>query len=570
MRRLYVFIVVLALQLAIPLGQCLRAQGTTASLTSTTCPGSGCIALVLSGTGQGSAHVTGTWSGTLTFEKADAPCTTYAATPVLPTTGALVAVSSTTTNGAWFFGATSGQCIRVRFSDRTSGTAQVTLFLGPAGASGAASNPVTTTGLTAAELDARLPLPVDAEVTAMVDTTGLATDTAQATGNASLASIDAKLPALASGRVPVVLPAGGGGLTDTELRATPLPVSGTVNVGNFPSSQAVTNAGTFAVQVTSAPTTTVTGPLTDTQLRASAVPVSGTFYQATQPVSLAALPALAAGSATIGAISNTSFNVGNFPATQPVSGTVTATGPLTDTQLRAAPVPVSGPLTDTQLRASAVPVSGPLTDTQLRASAVTVAGTVTASVSNFPATFGLAAGAATIGAISNTAFTANPGALTKGTQGANGFTVQALVDAGRSAVALSYTTAAPTTADTVVTALIKATAGVAAAGAQSIVAAGGKTLRITAVNAQIRSTTAALPWALVTLRMSNTTTCTASSSVVAYLAQGGTAAAIGNVGQFNTQFPDGFELSAGGSLCISVSGNVATNVLTFSAQGFEY
>jgi len=81
--------------------------------------------------------------------------------------------------------------------------------------------------------------------------------------------------------------------------------------------------------------------------------------------------------------------VGNFPATQPVSGTVTAnTGlsqPVTDAQLRATPVPVSGTvstggLTDTQLRASAIPVSGtvtantgltqPLTDTQLRANAL--------------------------------------------------------------------------------------------------------------------------------------------------------------------------------------------------------
>ena len=46
-----------------------------------------------------------------------------------------------------------------------------------------------------------------------------------------------------------------------------------------------------------------------------------------------------------------------------LAGTLTVTGPLTDTQLRATPVPVSGtvtasgPLTDTQLRASAVPVS---------------------------------------------------------------------------------------------------------------------------------------------------------------------------------------------------------------------
>jgi hypothetical protein len=41
----------------------------------------------------------------------------------------------------------------------------------------------------------------------------------------------------------------------------------------------------------------VTGPLTDAQLRATAVPVSGTFWQATQPVSAASLP-LPSGAAT--------------------------------------------------------------------------------------------------------------------------------------------------------------------------------------------------------------------------------------------------------------------------------
>jgi hypothetical protein len=49
--------------------------------------------------------------------------------------------------------------------------------------------------------------------------------------------------------------------------------------------------GTFwqATQpVSIAATVNVAGPLTDTQLRASAVPVSGAFFQATQPVSIAA------------------------------------------------------------------------------------------------------------------------------------------------------------------------------------------------------------------------------------------------------------------------------------------
>ena len=46
--------------------------------------------------------------------------------------------------------------------------------------------------------------------------------------------------------------------------------------------------------------------------------VTGTFWQTTQPVSIASLPSLPAGSAAIGSVS-----VSNFPATQPVSGAVT-------------------------------------------------------------------------------------------------------------------------------------------------------------------------------------------------------------------------------------------------------
>lgn len=70
-----------------------------------------------------------------------------------------------------------------------------------------------------------------------------------------------------------------GPLTDAQLRATPVPVSGTVAVSSVGGSVAVT------------------GPLTDAELRATAVevdgsgvtqPVSGTFWQATQPVSVAA------------------------------------------------------------------------------------------------------------------------------------------------------------------------------------------------------------------------------------------------------------------------------------------
>ena len=91
-------------------------------------------------------------------------------------------------------------------------------------------------------------------------------------------------------------------------------------------------------------TGTQTDALTNTQLRASAVPVSGTVtaavnnFPATQAVS---------GSVNIG--NSPTVSVSNFPTPQ--------TNALTNTELRATAVPVSGPLTDTQLRASAIPFS---------------------------------------------------------------------------------------------------------------------------------------------------------------------------------------------------------------------
>lgn len=160
---------------------------------------------------------------------------------------------------------------------------------------------------------------------------------------------------------------------------------------------------------------TVTGGLTNTELRASPVPVSGTVTAnvgtGTQPISAAALP-LPTGASTSALQTQPGVDIGDVTVnnaagaaavniqdggnsitvdgTVAVSGSVAVTGPLTDAQLRATAVPVSlasttitgsvavtGPLTDAQLRATPVPVSGTvatggLTDAQLRASAVPV------------------------------------------------------------------------------------------------------------------------------------------------------------------------------------------------------
>lgn len=193
-------------------------------------------------------------------------------------------------------------------------------------------------------------------------------------------------------------------LTNTELRASPVSVSlaggtnsiGSIsntsfNVGNFPSTQAITatslplptGAATSQKQDTgntSLNSIDTKTPTLGQALAAASVPVVLTAEQittltpptsvvvsnlpATQPVSLAALPALATGSNIIGSIGNTVFgatqsgnwdvSVNNFPTTVEVSndggnplaisGTVTADigldQPLTDTQLRASPVPI--------------------------------------------------------------------------------------------------------------------------------------------------------------------------------------------------------------------------------------
>lgn len=111
-------------------------------------------------------------------------------------------------------------------------------------------------------------------------------------------------PVSISGTVPV-----SGPLTDAQLRASPLGVSGAFYQATQPVSGTFWQA-TQPVSISAA--VTVSGPLTDIQLRATAVPVSGTFFQATQPVSIATMPTTAV--------------TGTFwQATQPVSGTIAAT-----------------------------------------------------------------------------------------------------------------------------------------------------------------------------------------------------------------------------------------------------
>lgn len=102
------------------------------------------------------------------------------------------------------------------------------------------------------------------------------------------------------------MPAGQGGsagLTDAQLRATPVPVTGAFYPGVQPVSGPVTDAQLRASPVP------VAGPLTDAQVRATPLPVSGPLTDAqlragAVPVSLASipLPGGAASEATLAAL----------------------------------------------------------------------------------------------------------------------------------------------------------------------------------------------------------------------------------------------------------------------------
>lgn len=229
-------------------------------------------------------------------------------------------------------------------------------------------------------------------------------------GNASLTSIDSKLTSPLN-----VL----GPLTDAELRASAVPISAaslplpTGAATSALQTSGNTLLGTIIVDLTNGSqvtqvsgTVAVTGPLTDAQLRATPVPVSGTvstggltdteLRASPVPVSVSGVATAANQATEIASLASIDSKL-----TSPLA----VTGPLTDAQLRATPVPVSGTvstggLTDAQLRATPVPVStGDLTDTQLRASPVPVSGTVAITAASLPLPTG-ASTEATLAALS--------------------------------------------------------------------------------------------------------------------------------------------------------------------------
>lgn len=114
MTRLFVFLL-----LALPL------MGRAATISSTTCPGTGCVVTYLGNLSATavSVQVTGTWVGTLAFEGSN-DGSNYVPLRGYPVAGGSYA-SDTSGNGAWTLPAGGLLYVRVRASVWTSGTATV-------------------------------------------------------------------------------------------------------------------------------------------------------------------------------------------------------------------------------------------------------------------------------------------------------------------------------------------------------------------------------------------------------------------------------------------------------------
>ena len=167
-------------------------------------------------------------------------------------------------------------------------------------------------------------------------------------------------------------------------------------------------------------------------------------------------------------------------------------------------------------------------------------------------------------------------AIVKGTQGATGFSVQDLKDAGRTAICL-FASSAAAGASGVETALtLTKSAGAAAnVSAASFVVTSGKTFRVTSISVATRGhATATAQATTFSLRLNAAGAVTTTSTPVLLQARSATPATASAWDRVIVPIPDGFEIAGNGSVQIGVTANsvYTTNAPTWDVAiiGYEY
>lgn len=173
----------------------------------------------------------------------------------------------------------------------------------------------------------------------------------------------------------VKLEFGADGVAVPVSASDPLPVTGAfypatqpVSAASLPLPTGASTDATLQAVRDRLPATAHAQPLTDAQLRAAAVPVSGAFWQATQPISAAALP-LPSGASTsaLQTAGNTSLSSidGKTPALVSGRVPVDGSGVTQPVSLASQPLPV-GASTETTLAAAVVSLASILTELQAK------------------------------------------------------------------------------------------------------------------------------------------------------------------------------------------------------------
>lgn len=114
---------------ALPLTTSAQSPATRASLTATTCPGVGCVTLGVSGLAHVAIQITGTFTGTVTFE-ASIDGITYVALNMTPPNSVTPATTATAA-GLWTGNVGGLAIVRARCSAYTDGTIVVSIQAAP-------------------------------------------------------------------------------------------------------------------------------------------------------------------------------------------------------------------------------------------------------------------------------------------------------------------------------------------------------------------------------------------------------------------------------------------------------
>ena len=283
----------------------------------------------------------------------------------------------------------------------------------------------------------------------------------------------------------------------------------------------------------------------------------------TQPISgsvtITTLPALAAGTNTIGTATVTgTVNVNALPTGTNIVGGFK----LYDASGNTAAAVTSSSALKVDASATTQPVSGSL-------STVTTIGTVNTLTG---ITNPLPAGTNVIGHVivdsGSITSTDTPPTLTKGTQGATGYSVQDLKDAGRTQVTLYVDATAGTTAEAMATmSIVKG--GSTASAATSYAVTSNKTFRIQFFGSSVKNSTTTATNSRARLRAAPSSLSTTSPVMVSN--EAGTPAAVANcTATDDSEIPDGIELVAGTLIGVSHIESASTSTFSCCIVGYEY